>query len=116
MRSVPTTSLDLTDPAFGSVPFLEWVRARFLTPVPQVRSWADLCRAEPGLTDAALRLVHAGLLDLRAERSGGAGEPAPPRVEHATWETAPDPVEAAVAEIVGQLHDCIALRHRLPPS
>ncbi len=54
----------LTDPAFGSVPFLEWVRARFVTPVPYVQEWADLCRAEPDLTDAALRLVHTGLLDL----------------------------------------------------
>ena len=54
----------LTDPAFGSVPFLEWMRARFVTPVPHVRSWSELARAEPDLTDAALRLVHAGLLDL----------------------------------------------------
>lgn len=54
----------LTDPAFGSVPFLEWVRARFVTPVPHVQTWASLAKAEPALTEAALRLVHLGLLDL----------------------------------------------------
>ncbi len=54
----------LTDPAFGSVPFLEWTTARFVTPVPHVQTWAELCKAEPVLTEAALRLVHAGLLDL----------------------------------------------------
>jgi superfamily II DNA or RNA helicase len=54
----------LTDPSFGSVPFLEWVRARFVTPVPHVQPWSELCKAEPELTDAALRLVHADLLDL----------------------------------------------------
>ena len=65
---------------------------------------------------AAADAAYDGLRDLRIELSAGAGEPAPPRVEHGAWETAPDPVEAAVAEIVGQLRDCIALRHRLPLS
>ncbi|WP_460870277.1 DEAD/DEAH box helicase family protein [Nocardioides pakistanensis] len=57
-------TLYLTDPTFGSVPFLEWVRTRFVEPVPKVRSWAELAKAEPRLADAALRLCHAELLEL----------------------------------------------------
>ncbi|MFC6286374.1 DEAD/DEAH box helicase family protein [Nocardioides sp. GCM10027113] len=54
----------LTDPAFGTVPFLEWLRVRFVQPVPHTRTWAELVKAEPVLTAAALRLSHAGLLAL----------------------------------------------------
>ena len=54
----------LTDPAFGSLPFLEWVTRRFVEPVPATWSWADLARTEPELSEAALRLAHAGLVAL----------------------------------------------------
>lgn len=52
----------LTDPTFGSMSFLEWITARFVEPVPQTRSWAEVVKAEPELADAALRMSHAGLL------------------------------------------------------
>jgi superfamily II DNA or RNA helicase len=52
----------LTDPTFGSMSFLEWITARFVEPVPQTRSWAEVVQAEPELADAALRMSHAGLL------------------------------------------------------
>ncbi|WP_224766069.1 DEAD/DEAH box helicase [Nocardioides campestrisoli] len=54
----------LSDPTFGSVPFLEWMRLRFVEPVPGQLSWAALAAAEPALSDAALRLCHHGLLAL----------------------------------------------------
>ncbi|WP_121257251.1 DEAD/DEAH box helicase family protein [Nocardioides ferulae] len=54
----------LMDPRFGSLPFLEWLTARFVTPVPQVQTWSRLSLREPQLADAALRLCHAGLLTL----------------------------------------------------
>ncbi|WP_244962997.1 DEAD/DEAH box helicase family protein [Nocardioides dongkuii] len=54
----------LSDPTFGTVPFLSWVTSRFVAPVPTVRSWAELAKAEPALADAALRLCHSGLLEL----------------------------------------------------
>lgn len=52
----------LTDPTFGSLSFLEWITARFVEPVPQTRSWAEVVKAEPDLAHAALRMSHAGLL------------------------------------------------------
>ncbi|MCB0905826.1 MAG: DEAD/DEAH box helicase family protein [Nocardioidaceae bacterium] len=51
----------LTDPAFGSTPFLSWVDARFLSPDV---GWAEIARGDPPLARAALRLHHAGLLEL----------------------------------------------------
>src|SRR5215207_2723882 len=54
---------DLVDPAFGSVPFLTWLDERFVARSPAV-SWHRVQRAEPELTDAALRLHHIGLLRL----------------------------------------------------
>lgn len=54
----------LCDPTFGTMPFLEWVTSRFVTPVPHTRSWVELSKAEPELADAALRLSHVGLLAL----------------------------------------------------
>jgi superfamily II DNA or RNA helicase len=54
----------LTDPAFGSVPFLEWVDRRFVLPVPGVLTWATMTRQEPSLARAVLRLHHAGLVAL----------------------------------------------------
>lgn len=54
----------LTDPSFGSLPFLEWVTARFVTPVPGEVTWAQLMTREPELCAAALRLHHADLVAL----------------------------------------------------
>lgn len=54
----------LTDPTFGSVPFLTWVDRRFVERPGHAPSWAALVRAEPELTTAALRLHHAGLVAL----------------------------------------------------
>ena len=56
----------LADPAFGSVSFLTWLDRRLVTRDAGGAevSWATLAVAEPVLTDAALRLHHAGLLAL----------------------------------------------------
>jgi len=54
----------LTDPTFGSVPFLSWLDQRFVERPGEAPTWAVLAKAEPALTDAALRLHHAGLLAL----------------------------------------------------
>lgn len=54
----------LTDPAFGSVPFLEWLDRRFVTPVGDGVAWASLVKQHPTLCAAALRMHHAGLLAL----------------------------------------------------
>ncbi|GAB3929000.1 hypothetical protein GCM10011575_25740 [Microlunatus endophyticus] len=51
----------LTDPAFGTTPFLVWLDRRFVTRSGG-SSWDGLMRSEPELADAALRLHHAGLL------------------------------------------------------
>lgn len=56
----------LADPSFGSVSFLTWLDRRMVTRDAGGAevSWAALAAAEPVLTDAALRLHHAGLLAL----------------------------------------------------
>ena len=54
----------LTDPAAGSLPFLQWVDRRFVAPVGETLTWSALVRKEPELTAAALRLHHAGLMAL----------------------------------------------------
>ena len=46
----------LSDPSYGSTSFFAWLDRRYLTGLP----------ADPAELDAALRLVHAGLLDLPA--------------------------------------------------
>ena len=51
----------LTDPTFGSVPFLAWLDARFRS---VEAPWPELVRREPALCGAALRMHHAGLLAL----------------------------------------------------
>ena len=51
----------LTDPTFGSVPFLAWLDARFRS---AEAPWPELARREPELCSAALRMHHAGLLAL----------------------------------------------------
>ena len=51
----------LTDPAFGSLPFLQWLDARFTAAtVP----WHLMVKETPDLCRAALRMHHAGLLGL----------------------------------------------------
>ena len=51
----------LTAPAFGSMPFLQWLDARFVaTTVP----WFNLLKEQPEVCRAVLRLHHAGLLRL----------------------------------------------------
>ena len=72
---------DLVDPAFGSVPFLTWLDERFVARSPAV-SWHRVQRAEPELTDAALRLHHIGLLRLP--------DGVRPREEHRQQPTADD--------------------------
>ena len=54
----------LFDPSFGSTPLPQWLTARFVDPVARGTStWAELSAREPALCDAALRLVHVGLLE-----------------------------------------------------
>ena len=51
----------LTAPAFGSMPFLQWLDARFVaTTVP----WFNLLKEQPEVCRAVLRLHHTGLLGL----------------------------------------------------
>lgn len=63
LRFTELTTL-LTTPGFGSVGFYEWLTARFVEPVPATTTWAALAEREPDLCDSALRMHHAGLLDL----------------------------------------------------
>lgn len=60
---------DLLRPGATTVPFLEWLDARFVRrnesqAQQQAISWAALSRAEPELADAAIRAHMAGLLAL----------------------------------------------------
>ncbi|GAB2859790.1 DEAD/DEAH box helicase family protein [Nocardioides pacificus] len=55
---------ELTHPGFGSVSFLSWLDARFVSPVGEALSWSALARREPELCSAGLRMHHAGLLEL----------------------------------------------------
>ena len=55
---------DLTRPGFADVDFLDWLRTRFVDPVPATLAWAEVVLREPELADAALRMHHAGLLVL----------------------------------------------------
>ncbi len=58
---------DLFAPGFGSTPLPEWLTQRFVTPVGRGNTtWPEIVSREPELTDAALRLAHAGLLELPA--------------------------------------------------
>jgi superfamily II DNA or RNA helicase len=63
VRFTELTTL-LTTPGFGSIGFYEWLNARFVEPVPATTTWAALAEREPDLCDPALRMHHAGLLDL----------------------------------------------------
>lgn len=55
----------LSDPSFGSVPFLIWLDRRFVQRTGDAPGWDALSRIEPDLARAALRVHHAGLLALR---------------------------------------------------
>ncbi|UOE18172.1 DEAD/DEAH box helicase family protein [Thermobifida halotolerans] len=58
---------DLLSPGFARTDFLDWLRHRFderLTRDGQRLGWTQLAAREPGLTDAVLRLHHAGLCPL----------------------------------------------------
>ncbi|GAB3989514.1 DEAD/DEAH box helicase family protein [Nocardioides marmoraquaticus] len=55
---------DLFRPDFGSVPLPQWLRERFVDPIGETTTWQALAAREPALTDALLRLAHAGLVDL----------------------------------------------------
>jgi hypothetical protein len=51
----------LSAPTFGSIPFLQWLDARFVaTTVP----WFNLLKEQPQVCRAVLRLHHAGMLRL----------------------------------------------------
>ncbi|WGL50606.1 DEAD/DEAH box helicase family protein [Nocardioides sp. BP30] len=54
----------LSDPAYGSVPFLTWLERRFVQRAGDAPGWEALARSEPALALAALRVHHAGLLAL----------------------------------------------------
>jgi hypothetical protein len=51
----------LTDPSFGSMPFLQWLDARF---VASRAPWLTLVREQPDLCRAVLRLHHVGMIGL----------------------------------------------------
>jgi superfamily II DNA or RNA helicase len=51
----------LTDPAYGSIPFFEWLDRGFEL---DAVAWSQRVKEEPELTDAALRMAYAGLLRL----------------------------------------------------
>lgn len=72
----------LTDPAFGTTSFFQWLDARFVTSGASGVSWATLVKESPELCRAALRMTHAGLL----------GQPAGVRLteEHRSRPTADD--------------------------
>jgi type III restriction/modification enzyme restriction subunit len=51
----------LTDPSFGSMPFLQWLDARF---VAGRSPWLTLVKDQPEVCRAVLRLHHVGLIGL----------------------------------------------------
>ncbi|MFC3997153.1 DEAD/DEAH box helicase family protein [Nocardiopsis sediminis] len=58
---------DLLSPGFSRTDFLPWLRRRFeerLLDTGERLAWGRLAAEEPGLTDAVLRLHHAGLSPL----------------------------------------------------
>ncbi len=71
----------LTRPGLAEVDFLDWLRRRFVDPVPATLAWSDVVTREPHLADAALRMSHAGLLDLPAGARLSEQHRRPPAVE-----------------------------------
>ena len=51
----------LTDPSFGSLPFLQWLDARF---VASRSPWLTLVKEQPDVCRAVLRLHHVGMIGL----------------------------------------------------
>ena len=51
----------LTDPSFGSMPFLQWLDARF---VASRSPWLTLVKDQPDVCRAVLRLHHVGMIAL----------------------------------------------------
>ena len=51
----------LTDPTFGSMPFLQWLDARF---VASRSPWLTLVKDQPDVCRAVLRLHHVGMIGL----------------------------------------------------
>jgi hypothetical protein len=51
----------LTDPSFGSIPFLQWLDARF---VASRSPWLTLVKEQPDVCRAVLRLHHVGMIGL----------------------------------------------------
>jgi hypothetical protein len=51
----------LTDPSFGSMPFLQWLDARF---VASRSPWLTLVKDQPDVCRAVLRLHHVGMIGL----------------------------------------------------
>ncbi len=51
----------LTDPSFGSMPFLQWLDARF---VASRSPWLTLVKEQPDVCRAVLRLHHVGMIGL----------------------------------------------------
>ena len=51
----------LTDPTFGSLPFLQWLDARF---VASRSPWLTLVKEQPDVCRAVLRLHHVGMIGL----------------------------------------------------
>ncbi len=71
----------LTDPGFGSVPFLEWIDRRFVLPVPRTLTWTTLAGQSPAAARAVLRLHHQGLVALPHGARPGEEHRRPPAVE-----------------------------------
>lgn len=71
----------LTTPDFADVAFLDWLRTRFVDPVPDTLAWSEIVARRPDLADAALRMHHAGLLDLPTGARPTEQHRVPPTVE-----------------------------------
>ncbi len=69
--------------------------------------------SEEEILDAATT-AYAGMLRLREEYSARAGLPAPERPAQPDWRAAEEPVDAAVADVVALVRECMELRHRFP--
>lgn len=100
----------LLDPAYGSVGFLAWLHARFVEPVPRVRTWASFLREDPDLAVAALRMHHDGMLGLPQGARLGEEHRRPPDAEDwvlliSDWvvhhlQVSDEPEDAAIIEEV----------------
>ena len=62
----------LTDPSFGSMPFLQWLDARF---VASRSPWLTLVKEQPDVCRAVLRLHHVDMIGLPRRRPDAGGAP-----------------------------------------